>query len=111
MPAVSAWYEIMLFIDSIEEVYAFCERGVKQNEKYYVDYYRKMVDIGMQVMKLPELPDEFSTTMKDIPENKEVFTTYNNVLLQQLYNTIRYDKGCLKYYILQEMEYRELAND
>jgi hypothetical protein len=93
-------------IDSISLFYTNYEHDVEHNSIYYIDYYNKIVQIAMQVMDMPEIPSDFNDPMfVNMPDHVEFITQYNIPLLKQLYSAIRYDKGCLQYYMLQEKAY------
>ena len=97
-------------IDSITKLYSVYERAVKINARYYIDYYDKMVVLATQLMDLPVIPPyQDDSLFWRTPRDWEFFTRYDMPLLKQLYTTIRYDKGCLVFYIMQEKEYLELA--
>jgi hypothetical protein len=79
---------------------------VANNSVYYIDYYNKIVQLATQVMDMPDLPSDINEpALRTLQVNKEFITQYNIPLLKQLYSLIRYDKGCLQFYMLQEKEY------
>ncbi len=93
-------------IDSISLLYTFYEHYVANNSVYYIDYYNKIVQLATQVMDMPDLPSDINEpVLRTLQVNKEFITQYNIPLLKQLYSLIRYDKGCLQFYMLQEKEY------
>jgi hypothetical protein len=97
-------------IDSINYLYSYYERQVKNNGKYYLDYYDKMVQLATQVIDLPVIPStQDDKLFREIPQQNELFTRYDMPLLKQLYSIIRYDKGCLVFYMTQEQGYMALA--
>ena len=97
-------------IDSISLFNSFCEQQVKSNGKYYIDYYDKLVQLAAQIMDLPVIPQTRDDSLfKIIPHHVEIFSRYDIPLLKQLYSTIRYDKGCLIFYMIQEQQYLDKA--
>jgi hypothetical protein len=97
-------------IDSINATNNYYESWVKLNEETYLKAYEKTADLATLLIKLPVLPTSFDdTAFATIPDNTEVFTQYNNILLEQLYSYIRYQKGALLFYIVCEKEYYKQA--
>lgn len=97
-------------IDMITALNSFYEDNVKDNEKYYVDYYNKIVQLGTQIMDMPMIaPSPNDDVYTVIPNHVEVFNRYDMPLLRELYSVIRYEKGVLTFYMLQEKSYMEQA--
>lgn len=97
-------------IDKITALNSFYEDNVKDNEKYYLDFYYKIVQLGTQLMDMPMIaptPDDDVYTI--IPHHVEIFSRYDIPLLRELYSMIRYEKGVLIYYMQQEKNYHDEA--
>lgn len=95
-------------IDSINNLYSFYDALLKINGDFFITAYLDLAHIGQQVMKLPEPPASFDDPVfKVIPENTEIFTQYENHLIQQLYNVIGNEKGTLLAYTDLEKNYRK----
>ena len=99
-------------IDQVSRFNTFCQQQVNGNGKYYLDYYDKVVQLGTQLMDMPVIPPSRDDSMhKIILHHVEVFHRYDPSLLRQLYSTIRYEKGCLIFYMMQEAAYYDMAKE
>jgi hypothetical protein len=97
-------------IDNIGELQLNYDNYVKALGIIYFNYYNKVVELGAQLMDMPEPPSAFNDTLfETYPHNVEVFTQYNRPLLRQLYSWIRNEKGTLAFYMKTEMQYRNSA--
>jgi hypothetical protein len=97
-------------IDSIGNLNLFYEQQVKLNGNYYNEFWKKVVETGAHLMKLPEPPVLLSDPIFDIiPKQKQIFTHSETALLEELYTWIRNEKGTLLVYIDNELKYRGIA--
>jgi len=97
-------------IDSISWFYNYYAVYLKGNNNWYITTFSKTNDIAVQLIKLPAPP----MTMKDtafaiIPKKYEVFTRYDEPMLEELYSNIRYEKGTLLYLMKIETDYKTRA--
>jgi hypothetical protein len=93
-------------IDSITLLYAYFAQQLKPVDADYLNYYGKIVQMGIQLMDIPTPPstlDDGALTI--IPSHTEFFIQVNIPLIRQLYSTIRYEKGSLLYYMTVERIY------
>ena len=98
-------------IDSISRLNTNCIFEVIDNGKYYLNYYDKVVEFATQLMDLPVIPPTYDDTLLTIiPHKKEIFTRYDIPLLKELYSKIRYEKGCLVFYMIEEKKYLNQVN-
>jgi hypothetical protein len=97
-------------VDSIGELNLFYDQQVKYNGDFYNDFWKKVVDLGTKLMKMPEPPVLLTDRLFEVyPYHVEVFTRYEHPLLEQLYSWIRNEKGTLLVYMENEIKYRDQA--
>src|SRR5579862_1812287 len=97
-------------ISSIGELNLFYDQKVKYNGNFYNDFWKKVVELGAHIIKMPEPPVLLSDTLFDkLPHHSEVFIRYDTPLLEELYTWIRNEKGTLLVYMDNEIKYRNQA--
>ena len=86
-------------VDSIIALENFYEE-VKKNDQFYYDNFIKVQDFSNQLMKMPFVGTSAigTSVYPDLSVRVEVFTQYDNVLIEQLYNLIRNEQTQLVYY-------------
>lgn len=86
-------------VDSIIALENFYEE-VKKNDQFYYDNFIKVQDFSNQLMKMPFVGTSAigTSVYPDLSVPVEVFTQYDNVLIEQLYNLIRNEQTQLVYY-------------
>ncbi len=86
-------------LDSIIALENFYEE-VKKNDQFYYDNFIKVQDFSNRLMKMPFVGTSATGTSvyPDLSVPIEVFTQYDKVLIEQLYNLIRNEQTQLVYY-------------
>ncbi len=86
-------------LDSIIALENFYEE-VKKNDQFYYDNFIKVQDFSNRLMKMPFVGTSATGTSvyPDLSVPEEVFTQYDKVLIEQLYNLIRNEQTQLVYY-------------
>ncbi|MFZ1798508.1 MAG: hypothetical protein WAU24_01495 [Chitinophagaceae bacterium] len=86
-------------LDSIIALENFYEE-VKKNDQFYYDNFIKVQDFSNRLMKMPFVGTSANGTSvyPDLSVPVEVFTQYDKVLIEQLYNLIRNEQTQLVYY-------------
>lgn len=86
-------------LDSIIALENFYEE-VKKNDQFYYDNFIKVQDFSNQLMKMPFVGTSAigTSVYPDLSVPVEVFTQYDKVLIEQLYNLIRNEQTQLVYY-------------
>ena len=93
-------------VDSITDVYYYYNTWIKLNSDLYIKSYEKTDDLAIQLVRLPEALYSFDdTTRIAIPLNGKILLQYNTILFEQLYSSIRFQKGELIVCIQTEKEY------
>jgi len=99
-----------MVIDSVNELYTFWEGPFKHNKDIYVNRWQKLDEFAMQMIILPEPPnnsqDPVYTTYS---HHAEMFTRYDRPLLQQLYSFIRLEQSDIEVNMYDEGQYRHEA--
>jgi hypothetical protein len=97
-------------IDSINELYIFWEGPFKGNRDVYINRWQRLDEFAMQMMILPEAPnDPQDSVYTTYPHHEEMFTRYDRPLLQQLYSFIRFEHGDIEVNMYDEAQYRDRA--
>jgi hypothetical protein len=93
-------------IDSITVLYTFFAQQLKPVDADYLNYYARIVQLGIQLMDIPTPPTRLhDSSLTVIPFHRQFFIDVNLPLIRQLYSTIRYDEGSLLYYMQVERVY------
>jgi hypothetical protein len=97
-------------ISAVGELNLFYDQQVKYNGDFYNDFWKKVVELGAHIIKMPQPPVRLDDTLFDkLPHHMEVFTRYDQPLLEELYTWIRNEKGTLLVYMDNEIKYRDQA--
>lgn len=99
-------------LDSIIALENFYEE-VKKNDQFYYDNFIKVQDFSNRLMKMPFVGTSATGTSvyPDLSVPIEVFTQYDKVLIEQLYNLIRNEQTQLVYYKYLIGLYKTRATD
>ncbi|HLX92130.1 MAG TPA: hypothetical protein VKR32_10630 [Puia sp.] len=99
-------------IDSINDLDFYYESYVKMNSEYYSKSYEKTVDIAEQVIKLPDATLPFyDTIVPAVASSGKVLIQYSTILLEELYTSIRFQRGQLSACVGFEKQYEEKARN
>jgi hypothetical protein len=93
-------------LDSIGELNLLYQINLSSDNDYYNQFYSRVVEAGAQVIKCPDFIIN-TKNFVEIPKDSEVFISYNQPLLQQLYSYIHMEKG----QVLQCMDRQEQYQD
>jgi hypothetical protein len=96
-------------LDSIGELNLLYENLILSDNYWYDQFYGKVTDVGSQLIKCPSFIISLDDAVLKTPENVEVFTNYNMLLLQQLYSYMNMEKGQILQCIDREIQYQAMA--
>ena len=93
-------------IDSIDANISFYNNDVKDDNDYYIECYKKVVDLGAQLMKLPKPPIvKTDPVFYSFPSNVPIFNQYTDAQLEYFYTWIKGEEGALNLCMKKEVGY------